>query len=46
MANQRTERKAPASYERVVPIALGVILLLIVFLGLITFAVLFGFWPQ
>ncbi len=46
MSKRRTERRAPELYERIVPIALGAVLLLIVFLGLITFAVLFGFWPQ
>lgn len=38
-------RRAPALYERLVPLALGGIVLLIIVLGVITFAVLLGFWP-
>lgn len=38
-------RRAPAAYERLIPLILGGIIALIVILGLITFAVLFGFWP-
>lgn len=46
MSEIRPERRAPEIYERTVPIVLGAVLLLIVILGLITFAVLFDFWPN
>ncbi len=46
MANKNTKRSASEVYERIVPITLGVLIFLIVSLGLITFAVLFGLWPH
>lgn len=45
MEEESKKRRAPALYERLVPLALGGIVLLIIVLGLITFAVLLGLWP-
>lgn len=41
----KKQRIAPKVYERIIPIALIALVVLIVILGLIVFAVLFGFWP-
>lgn len=45
MTNERKPRRAPKTYERLVPIILGMLALLILVLAVIIFAVLFGLWP-
>ena len=45
MVQQRPPRKAPSIYERFIPIVLGVLVFLVILLGLVALAVLFGLWP-
>ncbi len=48
MASQDSSSKRRVSplYERLVPIALGLILALMVILGVVAVAVLLGWWPS
>lgn len=45
MVQQRPPRKAPPTYERMIPIILGILVILVILLGLVALAVIFGLWP-
>lgn len=44
--NEKTPRRYPEQYERIIPLALGIISILIILLLIVAFLVIFGVFPS